>query len=587
MKKFVSILLSVIILSTMISLAVPANAVSSDKYFAGEESIEPTSEASQETTAEETTEPTSDVTTPTQSPTQETTEPVITPSAPKNFRVTSTSTDFIILKWDKVSEATSYVISRADEKSDGTIGNYKEIKTIDTNAVTSYKNTADIKAGKLYKYKIVAVRKASVTTKSSAQTLKAMTNPDNVKTLKVSAKTTDSMTIKWSKNSSASKYIILRSDEKSNGKFTNYSSINAASKSKTTFTDKGLKAGYFYKYKVCVQKTKSGVTATSSGKTVKNATKLASPKKVVNKKSTTTKIKIAWSKVAKASKYEVYRKTANTKYKKVATTSSTSYIDTKVTTGTNYKYKVRAFRTSGGKKYYGVFNSIKTATSVNAVTGLTIKSYLKRGLLSWKAVDGASGYEVYVQRADGSWLKKASTTMTSHLTGKLKLKKTYTFSVKSYKYVNGNKVYGKAKTASVRASKSAYGKTPSGTWVEVCTETQKMYMYVDNKLYVVTDVVTGMAGGALATTHGYHTVLNKKSPAVLKGSYGSSSWTTPVSYWIAFTSDGQGIHDSTWRGAYGGNIYLHDGSHGCVNTPISAVKKIYSKAYVGMPVIVF
>lgn len=590
MKKIVSVLLSILMLTTVVPFAVSANAVSSDSHSSGEDVSTPTSESRQENTVEtavqspsqETTEPT----TATES-TQETTEPIITPSAPKNFRVTSASSDYVILKWDKVDNATSYVISRADEKSNGKMGSYKEIKTIDDINVTAYKNTANISAGKLYKYKITAVRKASVTTKSPSQTLKTLTKPSNVSKVKVSDKTSDSMTIKWSKNSSASKYIIMRSVENSNGSFSKYSSITAVKKSKTSYKDKGLKAGYIYKYKVCVQRTKSGITATSTGKAVKNVTTLASPKKVVNRKSTTTKIKIAWSKVAKASKYQVYRKSAKTKYKKIVTTASRTYTDSNVTTGTNYRYKVRAVRTVSGKKYYGAFNSIKTATAVKGVTGLSVKSYLKRGLFSWKAVSGASGYDVFVQRANGQWLKKASTSYTNYLTGKLKLNKTYKYAVKSYKYVNGQKVYGKAKKASVNAVASAYGKTPSGTWVEVCIETQKMYMYVKNKLYVTTDVVTGLAGGGRATTRGYHTVISRKSPAVLRGSYGSSSWTTPVSYWLGFTSDGQGIHDSSWRSAYGGNIYTYDGSHGCVNTPTGAVSKIYSKSFLGMPVIVY
>ena len=62
-----------------------------------------------------------------------------------------------------------------------------------------------------------------------------------------------------------------------------------------------------------------------------------------------------------------------------------------------------------------------------------------------------------------------------------------------------------------------------------------------------------------------------------------------VKYWLGFTYDGQGIHDSTWRPStdYGKQTYKGNGSHGCVNTPISAVGKMYSKAYIGMPIIVY
>ncbi|MBQ3858807.1 MAG: L,D-transpeptidase [Prevotella sp.] len=56
---------------------------------------------------------------------------------------------------------------------------------------------------------------------------------------------------------------------------------------------------------------------------------------------------------------------------------------------------------------------------------------------------------------------------------------------------------------------------------------------------------------------------------------------------MKFTSDSQGIHDSVWRSAYGGNIYKTNGSHGCVNTPLGAMRKIFKKAHVGTPVIVY
>lgn len=602
MKKFVSFLLAVVIVSSMVPLAVTAGAATAPKHRTGDDPVisesvpettaETTVEASeaQETTAdttaaEETTAPTET----TEPATQETTEPVITPNAPKNFSVKSTGKDNVIIRWDKTANATSYVISRADEKSNGKMGKYAVIKTIDDMNINSYKNTANIKAGTVYKYKIVAKRASVTTTTSPASTVTAMTNPDDVKTLKVSKKTTTTMEIKWSKNSKATKYIIERADENSNGKFDGYKKIKTVKSSVTSYADKGLKTGYAYKYKVKVQRTKSSITKNSSGKAVKNVTTLAAPQNLKNLKSTTTAIKIGWDAVNKASKYEVYRKDAKTKYAKLKTTSATTYTDKNVTTGKNYKYKVRAVRVIAKKNYYGTAAAVKTSTAVTSVNGLTVKSILNRGLFSWNSVAGASGYDIFVKKSDGTWLKKASTPYTNYLTGKLKSGKTYTFQIKPYKGSGDGKVYGQAKTASVTPSNTAYGQTPSGTWVEVCIETQQMYMYVNNKLYVSTPVITGYAYNDRRTTKGYHHVLSKASPANLRGSYGGSSWNVTVSYWLGFTGDGQGIHDATWQPNFGGEYYKNSsrGSHGCVNTPTSAVSKIYSKAYVGMPVIVY
>lgn len=593
MKKFVSLLLTAVIFATMIPLAVSSSAISA--FAATIDSVQTADPTTQPETTAPATQPT------TKAPTQPaTTQPkpisVITPSAPKKFTVMETDVDKVIIKWTKVSNADYYVISRADENSKGKIGKYKVIKVIDDMTKIAYANTALITAGRVYKYKIVAKRERNnIITTSPEKTLKVMTKPYDVSKVKVSKNTYDKklgnyITIKWKKSSVATNYVVQRSAEKANGKFGNYKTIKTTKKKTTQLKNIGLKAGYIYKYRVKVKRTKSSVSNTSKGKNVTAVVKPGTPKKLINKKSTTSSIQIAWSKVAKATKYQVYRKTAKTKYKKLATTSSNTYTDKKVVTGKNYRYKVRAYRTVNKKKYYGKAISLKTTPAVQAassVKGVTVKTYLRRGLFSWDAIGGASGYEISVQRANGEWLTKATTSYRNYLTGKLKQNKTYTYRIRSYKKVNGQKVYGKAKKFSVKADNKAYGKSVSGTWVEVCTETQTMYMYVNNKLYCKTPVITGYYyDSGRKTTPGYHHVISKKSPATLTG----PTWSVGVSYWLGFTSDGQGIHDATWQhGDFGKELYKLSGrgSHGCVNTPTSAVAKIYAKASVGMPVIVY
>lgn len=585
MKKFVSLLLSAVILATMIPFAVTANAADTENVVVSDEPAVNAGElGEQPTTAPETTQP--ETTQPVTEP------PVVAPAAPQNFKVKETAANYIIIRWDKVADATSYIISRADETSKGKMGSYSVIKTIDDTSVTAYQNTANVTAGKVYKYKIVAAKTVGSTTKNSAaKTLTTMTKPENVSSVKVTKRSTSAVIISWSKSSAASNYVILRSAEDSKGKFSAYKTIKTTKSTTTSLKNTGLKAGYIYKYKVQVKRTQGSVSNTSTGKGVTAVVKPATPKKLINKKSTATKIKIAWSKVAKATKYEVYRKAAKTNYTKLTTTASNSYVDSKVVTGKNYKYKVRAYRTVKGKKYYGGFIALKTTTAVNGVKGVTVKTYLSRGLFSWNAISGASGYEIAVKRSNGTWLVKANTVYRNYLTGKLKTNKTYTYRIRSYKTVSGNKVYGTAKVFNVSAANTAYGKTVSGTWVEVCTETQEMFMYVNNKLYVKTPVITGYYYDAgRRTTPGYHRVLSKKAPAVLNGSYGGSSWNVTVSHWLGFTSDGQGIHSALWQhNDFGKELYKISsrGSHGCVNTPTGAITKMYSKAYIGMPVIVY
>ena len=54
------------------------------------------------------------------------------------------------------------------------------------------------------------------------------------------------------------------------------------------------------------------------------------------------------------------------------------------------------------------------------------------------------------------------------------------------------------------------------------------------------------------------------------------------------TVDGHiGIHDASWRKEFGGEIYLTDGSHGCINTPLEKVRELYDMVEIGPPVIMF
>ena len=607
MKKLVSILLAIVIICSALPLAISASAATDETQPVTDtattesepeseqvETTEPTEESTElteaeatEPTEEESTAPTeTEITEPTSAPTEPTTAqptnpPAITPQPVTNLTVSATNTSEVRIKWTASADATKYVIHRAAEKSDGTFGDYQNYRTINGKSANTFKDTG-LTAGKAYKYKVYAYRVADGhTTHSSGVVVTALTKLNAVSKVTLKDKSFDSMTVSWTKVKNAGKYIIYRSVEKANGSFSAYKEIKTVKQNVKSYFDTNLKAGRIYKYKIVAKRTKSKITVLSKGTATKGMTALKTPKKFVLKKVTTTAIGMAWSKVGMADRYELYRNG-----KKIATISKTSYTDSKISTGQSYTYKVRGVRVYNSKNYYGDFISLEAETAISNVGGIAVKSYNRHGLFTWKEVTGASGYDVYVQNAKGKWVYKGTTTVSAYLTGRLKLGKTYKYSFKAYKLVGGTKLYSKARKAKVRVGDSAFGKTPSGTWVEVCTETQSMTMYVNNKAYVTTPVVTGHYGPQ-GTTHGYHHVISKKTPARLRGSYNGHSWDVNVKYWLGFTSDGQGIHDATWRGSFGGNIYKTNGSNGCVNTPMSAVSKIFSKAYMGMPVIVY
>lgn len=58
-----------------------------------------------------------------------------------------------------------------------------------------------------------------------------------------------------------------------------------------------------------------------------------------------------------------------------------------------------------------------------------------------------------------------------------------------------------------------------------------------------------------------------------------------VNYWIPFDAPLFGFHDSSWQNfPYGSARYRTEGSHGCVHTPLAAMKFLYSWANIGATV---
>lgn len=121
------------------------------------------------------------------------------------------------------------------------------------------------------------------------------------------------------------------------------------------------------------------------------------------------------------------------------------------------------------------------------------------------------------------------------------------------------------------------------TYVEIDLTNQRMVFYKDGYPLVDTPVVTGnpnVAGNETPT--GCYAIDAMLSPYVLKG----EGYAANVTYWMPFAGN-VGIHDATWRTEFGGNLYMLEGSHGCVNTPYDQAAIIYQNIGIGAPVIVY
>ena len=124
-----------------------------------------------------------------------------------------------------------------------------------------------------------------------------------------------------------------------------------------------------------------------------------------------------------------------------------------------------------------------------------------------------------------------------------------------------------------------------GNYIIVSIQYQRLWAYKGSTKIVDTPVITGNPYTGNATPRGLYSIQPfKQSPSVLIG----ADYASPVSYWIPFIGNSYGLHDSSWQtNGYGGDLYLRYGSHGCVNTPLGAVKTLYYTYPVGTPVVVY
>lgn len=139
----------------------------------------------------------------------------------------------------------------------------------------------------------------------------------------------------------------------------------------------------------------------------------------------------------------------------------------------------------------------------------------------------------------------------------------------------------------VEVSKENYGL--GNSYIEIDLTRQKVWAYVNGTLQIETDCVTGCINKGHETPTGIFTLTYKEQDKTLRGrmlSNGSYEYESPVSYWMPFNG-GIGLHDASWRSSFGGNIYISNGSHGCINLPLWAASEIYKIINYDMPIIVY
>ena len=338
------------------------------------------------------------------------------PVAPTLTISNDPDTGKIVLSWTEVPGAEKYEVFYATSKN----GTYRRLPSTTKTTLTD----TSVAPGRTYYYKVRAMIGA---TAGEFSAVKYRTCDYARPTLTASTNTsTGKITLSWNEVSSATKYEVWCSTEKSG----TYEKLWTGSK--TGFTHSDAKSGVTYYYKVRALGSVSAATSAYS-KVVSCSCKntLTAPTLSISNKASTGKIVLSWSKVSGAEKYEVYRATSkNGTYKRLSTTTKTTLTNTSTTPGKTYYYKVRAV----AGDTVGAFSKIKSRTCDYAAPTLTISNSSSSGksILSWDAVDGASKYEIwYATGKSGTYKKLYTTGDTKYTHSAATLGKTYYYKVRA------------------------------------------------------------------------------------------------------------------------------------------------------------
>ena len=248
----------------------------------------------------------------------------------------------------------------------------------------------------------------------------------------------------WNAVSGATSYKVYRATSQ-NGTYSLLGSVTT-----TTYVNTGAKDGVTYYYKVTAVND-SGESAYSnivSGQNKAVTPKPSAPVVKIGNSATSGKPMLTWNAVDGAASYKVYRATAkNGAYSVINTTKALTYTNTGAALGTTYYYKVEALDAAG--KSLGFSDVVEG--KVAPVLAVGYSSVSGKPQLTWKAVPGATEYQVYRSTQQNSgYTKINTTTSTSYVNTGAKANTTYYYKIVA---VKGTAVSDFSNIVSARPSK--------------------------------------------------------------------------------------------------------------------------------------
>ena len=361
------------------------------------------------------------------------------PAAPVVKAGNSATSGKPMLTWDAVDGATSYRVYRATSQN----GPCRLLGSVTT---TTYVNTG-AKDGVTYYYMVTAVNDSGESAFSNTVSgqSKAVTPKPSAPVVKIgNSATSGKPMLTWNAVSGATSYKVYRATSQ-NGTYSLLGSVTT-----TTYVNTGAKDGvtYYYKVKAVNSAGESAFSNTVSGQSKSVTPKPSAPVVKIGHSATSGKPMLTWNAVDGAASYKVYRATAkNGAYSVINTTKALTYTNTGAALGTTYYYKVEALNAAG--KSLGFSDVVEG--KVAPVLAVGYSSVSGKPQLTWKAVPGATEYQVYRSTQQNSgYTKINTTTATSYVNTGAKANTTYYYKIVA---VKGTAVSDFSNIVSARPSK--------------------------------------------------------------------------------------------------------------------------------------
>ena len=335
----------------------------------------------------------------------------------------------------RVSGATGYKIYRSKNG-----GGYTCIKTTSS---TTYTDTA-VSIGSEYTYKIYAYKNnAYCSGDGGTMTSYASAATEAVKAIPASIPITNlyydgtQVYFRWTASETAAKYKLFR-------KTGSGSWETLAFTTGTSYTDTTAAAGVTYTYAVQDWTLANGSYHYSQiGPVVQTITTTQLPAPTLTVENDVAGLKLTTTAVSGAYGYKFYRSTDGVNFSPLKATRETSYVDTGLTIGTTYYYKVRAYTQSGVVFVFGVHSAVQSRPAPAPAISIKSISYQNGAVhFSWDAAEVVTKYKLWRKLPNTtSWTVLGYTTDTSFADSTAEAGTTYVYAVQNCTLVNGTYYY--------------------------------------------------------------------------------------------------------------------------------------------------